>query len=46
MYGYEGGDECPVCEFGRLVGDSEGTWLCHDCQREFKLVNDEWVEVK
>lgn len=44
MYGYEGGDECPCCEFGRIVGLADGTWVCTDCEREFDLVNNEWKE--
>lgn len=43
MYGYEGGDECPVCA-GRIQGDADGRFFCNKCDREFQLVNDEWTE--
>lgn len=44
MYGYEGGDECPVCEFGRVSWDYDDIWTCTTCEREFRLVNNEWTE--
>lgn len=44
MYGYEGGNECPKCEFGQIHGDSDGRFFCNKCDVEFELVNDEWME--
>lgn len=44
MYGYEGGNECPKCEFGQIHTDAYGVSTCNKCDREFDLVNDEWTE--
>lgn len=44
MLGYEGGDECPACVSGKILGDADGHFFCNSCDREFVLVNDEWTE--